>query len=497
MAGKAKSAGPSTKHRAHRGTEYRMMRDCMAGQSAVRAATTTYLPKTDGQRELEKRARGNRAIYQAYVARARFPDILSPIVSGFGALATQKPYEVENLPAAMRYLEEDAGCGIPLERWQASLLPEGLVPSQYALVADAKRAGEGDGKPRLSLYTAESILNWIIEDGRLVMLTVEEQREVYDDETPWESETESLYRVFQLVRSREPEPGEPAAAVPRYYRQRLYNEAGDLLDEWPFPEQEELPCVLGGATRCNTDPERPALIGVAEAQIGYYQLSAMYRQALYMSTNPTMFAPGFAPGTIEAVGAGVIVESAKTPTECGLQYVEITGAGMKHVADEMSGELAAAEQHSHRLREGAQREAADTLSTRVVTKTATLRSVDLCAAEALTHGLRSIARLMGLPGAERIVVRSAGKYTDEDIDATIVAALSAAVRENTLPREALFGYVRERGMLEGYTDAQIEQAILRAAAEFDVAPPPGDDDDDEDEQEQDPERDPDDDSGDA
>ena len=438
-------AAVHSQHPSYRGTDYALIRDCYEGQSRIKFKREKYLPKTGGQKQLEKMDGCNGAIYNNYVHYARFPDLLKPIVHGMAALASRVEYKVEGLPPAMNYLYDDAGSGLKLAEYQMHLITEGLLTGRYALFPDVS-VGDLDGKPRFAFYEAESILNWRESEGNLILAVLVEVIANPGNTDEFSHDMVKRYRVLRIQ--------DKQFSVEVYDHNGVSTSRNDGLTY----KGAGIPLVIGSATGKSVAPEVPPLMGVCDAALSYYGLSALHRQGLWLTCNPTLAAFGFEEGDIQMVGAGAIVETSKSKTEADMKYVEVEGSGLARVETAMDGELSAAEQHSHRLTERGGVEAAGSLRQRTSSKTATLKSIDRCAANALEKGLKLIADMMSLNGSE-IKVTSSFDYTDDDIENTVLDSLRNSVLDGQLPRKAVFDYVRQRGVLERFTDAEITDMI--------------------------------------
>jgi hypothetical protein len=164
-----------------------------------------------------------------------------------------------------------------------------------------------------------------------------------------------------------------------------------------------IPFAIGTARDVTADVETPPLVGVANAAIAMYQLSADYRHQLYMSGQETLVAlNGPAP---RAVGAGVVHEmrgDGDNPAD--LKYVSPSCSGIE------AHRLAIQEQKEQAIMAGARmfdnsraQESGDARRLRFASEMANLTSVAMVSAGLLEQGLRGVADLLGLDREEVIV----------------------------------------------------------------------------------------------
>jgi len=137
-----------------RRAEWQLMRDCMDGEGAVKARRSEYLPMPSGFGTQDD---GGLAMYDAYQARAQFPEFLAPSVGAMIGIVHGQEWQVA-MPDAMQYLYENAdGDGLPLEAFSRRITRELLIIGSYAVLTDAPRDG---GDPYLAGYRRDKVLNW-------------------------------------------------------------------------------------------------------------------------------------------------------------------------------------------------------------------------------------------------------------------------------------------------------------------------------------------------
>lgn len=418
--------------------QWEMIRDCLKGQAAVKAKGEKYLLKSGGQALQEKKAQacGGKGPYEIAKAMARFPEVLEEARMGYAGLATRVPWEVKNLPKVMEYLLEDAGNGLNVEGWQSKLIAEGLGMGRYALFPDGPK-GEKTQRPRIQFYPTESLINWKKADDNTPKLVVFEESEETEANDIFSHDTIKIYRVVRYEESR--------VVVELWEYDK--NTSTDSMREVVEVTYPEMPVVIGGTTENGPDVQRPPLIGIADCAISAYQLSASLRWALRALADPILLALGFSANEIGVLGAGTVLEKDVEPGKASLEYVEFSGEGLQMVVDQIDREIERAEKAGHKMREKSGVEASGTVRQAIQSKTATLKSVDRQAAQAFEDALNIIARMLSLP--DQIEVVSAFDYTDDDIEAVTLTAISNAVEKNHLPLKMLIEYVKSRGSLEG------------------------------------------------
>lgn len=433
------TTGVSTLHPAMSGirrAEWQLMRDCMDGEGAIKARGSEYLEAPSGYAAM---ADGGVAAYNAYRARAQFPEMLAPSVAAMiGIIHGQEIVPV--LPDGLAYLYENCdGQGLPLEAFHRRITRELLVIGGYAVLTDAPESG---GDPYLVGFSRDRLINWDTD-----WFVLDESRPARDG-FAWKQL--ERYRVMLL---------EPYGFVPYMYLPNsptgeeltVRARGGGFLPRVPF--------AVGNALDLSPRIEAPPLIGVARAALAYYQLSADYRLQLYMSGQETLVAiDGPAPS---AVGAGVVHEMrgavGQTPD---LKYVSPTCAGIEAHKVAMDMQREAAVMAGARLFEAAvANESGDAKRLRYASESATLMSIAQSSCLLLERALRNAAMIAGLP-EDDIVVPVPTDLMDRTMSPQDFAALFGVYREGGMSWETYFANGQKGGIFSVDDTAETEGARL-------------------------------------
>ena len=107
-----------------RRAEWQLCRDALDGEGAIKARAYEYLPAPSGFASQED---GGLKMYEAYRARATFPELLAPSVSAMIGIIHGKEIKID-LPDSMEYLYEDSdGNNLPLEAFHRRITRELLI----------------------------------------------------------------------------------------------------------------------------------------------------------------------------------------------------------------------------------------------------------------------------------------------------------------------------------------------------------------------------------
>lgn len=297
---------------------YELIRDCIAGQFAVKAKKTTYLPQPNAQDDsLENQAR-----YDAYIERSVFYNVTARTLRGLvGQVFLRDP--VIELPAMLQIVNGDAnGEGVSLTQIAKRTVHQVLAYGRSGLFVDyPATAGtasrleleQGYIRPTIEGYSPWDIINWrTISRGAKEVLSLVVLRETYVSKDDGFEETLSTqYRVLRLGQS----AGNPF--FPEYndfYTVEIWQSAegklgiaesyqptdanGNLFDEIPF--------TFVGAENNDSEIDNAPLYDIAALNIAHYRNSADYEESCFIVGQPTPVFSGLTQEWVENVLKGVV-----------------------------------------------------------------------------------------------------------------------------------------------------------------------------------------------
>jgi hypothetical protein len=435
------------------------MRHCHAGERKVKEQGELYLPATAGMRH-DGMANVTDPGYQAYLAyrkRAVFPDFVAEGVGHMLGLMHARPAKI-TLPKALEPMIEKASSqGESLQHLLARINEEQLITGRVGLMLDMPQAPRL-GAPQLfiSLYSAESILNWdenLLEADRTVLNLVVLDESRFERQAALDWKWVDRFRVLSLG----PVESNEASGV---YGQALVNGKeiptslstpnvkGKTLDRIPF--------VFANSTDNLPTPDRPPLLGLARLCMTIYRGEADYRQNLFMQGQDTFVTIG-APDTGqdgERVGAGAIVN---LPAGADAKYVGVNSQGLSEQRQALEKDYAMAAQRAGQLAtaKSKQIESGEALQTRIASMTASLTSIAKAGAAALQEILRQAAEWVGADPSE-VLVEPNLQFQDLSFNPRDIVELASAKSMGIpLSRKSIHDVLKERG----YTRLEYEEEL--------------------------------------
>lgn len=273
--------------------QWKVIRDCVEGEDAIKAAGETYLPKNSGWTKEQ---------YEAYKKRARWNNYTAQNLDGLhGLIFRRNPIITTRKDDFYKkgFIENIDRKGTSLYQFLSDTVYDIMQTSYGGYLVDHPKvdtpmteaeAEKKDIRPFLRYYPAESIINWGYETiegvNKLAFVVLEEFIDEYKDDE-FEPTPHRQYRVLDIRSG--------------VYVQRIFRES-DKVDEDGKKVFDETvtPIVIKGKnidyipfiTLPSALPEKPMFYDLAMCNIGHYQKSADYENGVHLTTIPTGYVTG-------------------------------------------------------------------------------------------------------------------------------------------------------------------------------------------------------------
>lgn len=281
----------STQHKQYSGStaRWKRNRDAVKGYDAIKMGGETYLPRpnADTGADADKR-------YANYLSRAMWYASPERTKNSLVGMVFRKGPEKQEIPSQIEYITENAtGSGESLEQVGKKVVGEQLEAARIGILVDfpaapADRAPtleddqSAERRAYLSLYAAESIINWRTEKrgGKVyTSLVVLQETKTVVQADGFDTKEETQYRVLRLVGG--------------LYEQALYDDKGSQIelilptnskaDRWT-----EIPFIIAGSETNTLDVDEAPLRHLVDKAIAYWQVSADHRENLFMHGQLTL-----------------------------------------------------------------------------------------------------------------------------------------------------------------------------------------------------------------
>lgn len=284
---------------------WRKCRDVIAGQEAMHdpARAVQYLPKLKGESKED---------YSRRLARSVFFNATWRTIDGLNGMLFRKAPVVKVSAAAAPMLADVTQSGLTLTDLAKEISKEALSVGRVGLLVDYPRAPGGEMtvqqaqqlglRPKMSMYRAESIINWATGwvAGRtlLTRLVLEEVHECCDANDRFVTQQEARWRCLELV----PSDGGLIVQV-TVERKVADNDKGSTeIVDGPFlplmngQPLREIPFVFIGADSTQPHVELPPLIDLVNMNISHYQSTSDVEHGAHKTALPQPYATGIDAG---------------------------------------------------------------------------------------------------------------------------------------------------------------------------------------------------------
>jgi hypothetical protein len=426
-----------------------LVRSVVAGEQAVKAAGTTYLPQPSGQSDDD---------YTRYRKRAHFFDGVGRTAEAFsGNIFAKEPVQtgevsdeftsmLENVDGAgrnLRQFAEDVVWDAMQTYWGAILVDYSPAPVDKS---EADTVGNGY-RAYMRWYAAESVINWRreVRKGRTVLtLVVLKEPYEYSVGDIFTTETRNRYRVLLLD-----ENGR--------YTQRLYDEANNLQTyetiEPKLPDGQSLDFIPCFFSPFDT-PNKSILLGLAYESIGLYQKSADYENGLHWTGVPTpvvenMDVPKDENGNPKPVplGGSTFLFFKSPDAAVSVHYLEFSGAGLNQLAQAIDSGLYRMGLLGARAI-GSDKKGVETAETARIyrsSENAVLKAFARAMSEQITRAVRLMAQWNRFPPEmyENWSYALNTDYDDLNANAQMISVILSGRMNNEVPRYSVYKVLKE------------------------------------------------------
>ncbi|AQS48746.1 hypothetical protein BMG03_13790 [Thioclava nitratireducens] len=301
-------------------SEYRLIRDCLEGEQAVKDAGRLYTPKPDGM---------TTANYTAYVQRGCFYDAPAMTLRALVGLALRKD-PVIKLPARLEPMRLNAtNENAPMTVLIEDAVREGMSMGRFGLLLDFPPAGNSANTvPHISTFDAEAIEDYqtAYVDGRKVLTRVW----LVSDETYEEAEVsyelileDTIYKFRRFIRDQHQTRVDVGEEI-------IPTVNGKALDHIPF--------LMVSHEGLRPEEVRPPFSGLCRVAISHFRNSCDREHAIFLTSAPTPWISGSLPAdkVTTTIGAGALWT---LPEGCQVGMLEFTGAGVAAQKDLMEEKI--------------------------------------------------------------------------------------------------------------------------------------------------------------
>ena len=494
-------------------------RDVYAGEDAVKAAGTRYLPRLDSQTDDE---------YAAYKKRASFFNAMARTAEGLvGLIFRREPIfhlpdsaRVQSLKSnvqsrkvkpqvlqphaqerALKQFVNDADMlGTRLTVYAKTVVQEIMLVGRAGSLVDWTTSSGGpmgsEDRAYAVLYQAEDILNWQTErvNGRIV-LTMVVLRETVEGQTEEDFSRERVeqIRVLRLapvqslkskVQSKNEDGGAQGQSLPRSHERSYIVEiwqrrgaksrrgkTGWELMEIRTPSRRGkplplIPFVFHGPRHSLPVVDKLPLGDIIAVNLDHYRLNADYKHGLHFTALPTAWVSGFDKSSTLRIGSSTAWVAETPGATAG--FLEFTGQGLTTFERAMDRDERLMAVLGTRMLESQKRvgESADAIELRQSGENSVLSAVSISVGDSLTQVLRwvywwnSTEATPDAIGEDLVLAQLNADFGTKGMASDEITAIVAAWQANAISRETMFELFRKGEVLPAGRSNQEEARLV-------------------------------------
>jgi len=313
--------------------EWEKIRDILKGEKYVKEKGVKYLPMPysfESEPDPEKR----KFLYNEYKDRATFINFSKRVYDAlFGFLFKEDPeiiFDRQNISeSAQKLLNDIDPDNNDYIEFSRNIAKEIISIGRVGILIDANE--NTNEHPYLSIYTAENILDWEVQNNKLYWVLLYEP--TYKRNHKNEIQNINQYRICYL----DDNNIYKQKIIQKNIKNEIINETeeleiifnGDYLDFMPFE-------IIGVKNR-DFSVDIPALIDVVNINISHYKNSADYEQGLYKTSAPFLSITKLDKESQKNIQE-LMTGSSQALTLTGdaeVNYVEFQGSGLNSIREAM------------------------------------------------------------------------------------------------------------------------------------------------------------------
>lgn len=423
--------------------KWRMMRDVISGDDAIKANGKLYVPALDGQTPDEYKAMLNRAVFENYTSRTLdgvtgLIFAKAPIVEA-GAKLTKLFDNIDLDESTLTDLSQTVvsevatvgRCGILVD--MPNVDTTGMTAAQVESI---------NIRPYAKIYPTESIDHWKTETvNNIPILTIVKLKETYEKWTGlFESEEATRWRVYTL---------EDGVCVVRTYEK---SDGGEVITSESIPMMNNkpldfIPFVSITPENLTITPAKSPLYDLAKVNLNYFQTSVDYAHGAHFTALPTAYIAGHQSAKDSSIKLGSSAFHIFTNPQARMEFLEFKGDGLQTLERKM---LASKQSMSVLGARMLQSETAQIAENTMAMRTSGERAVISSMAGTCSRGIKKVLEIMGMWLGETapITFKLNTDYNLTTLDSKQVNDLVSAWLSGGITERDLFFNLREGEIIE-------------------------------------------------
>ena len=315
-------------------TKWQRCRDTVAGNDAVKAAGTRYLPSLKDQTTED---------YEAYKTRAKWFGATWRTIQALTGMLFRRPPVVDVPESVNALLKDVTMSGVSFLTFAQQIAMETLTVGRVGILVDypsqstegmtAAEAAKLNLRPVMQRYETESIINWktawIGNKTALTLVVLTEEAALEGNE--FEHKTETRYRVLDLFNGA--------------YRVRVFRiddkgedeqVGGDIFPVMSGKPLDFIPFFFLGVDDTTPQLDLPPFLDLVDLNLDHYRMSADHKHGLHFTGLPTGVITGYRPeNESEKLYVGAAHFLVLPDPQAKASFLEYTGQGLSAIVEEL------------------------------------------------------------------------------------------------------------------------------------------------------------------
>ena len=454
---------------------WRKIRDCVAGEKAIKAEGSRYLPALDQQTAGE---------YNGFLERATFHNFTSRTVNAMAGSVSRRRPAIENLPESRSFLLDRFTIdSLPFWQFSSYVAKEVIQMGRLGLLVDMPDVETTRPEPYVVSYTAENIMDWDTEivDGRrkLVYVVLREARRIDPRATddaqstmPGYEAYAPRYRVLRLENGVYRQDVYESDHRPYEYDLKAENLVETITPVRRGAPLDFIPFYLVGSHLSTASVEKPPMEDIANLNVSHYQSYAYLEHGRFFTAFPMYWVESPMSGGDDGMEFRLGSSSVWViPPGAKAGLLEMNGQGLKFLENALDTKEHEAAQIGGRLMgiKGSAASMSDNqLTMQERNEQSTLLNITLALDTQMTHVMRAMAYMSGisLNQADQVTVEYNKDFLYDNAGARELRAIHSMYMDGVLPVEVFFSYMKKSDVIPDWMELTDFIAFMENPASF-------------------------------
>jgi hypothetical protein len=439
------------------------IRDCVAGERAIKTKTTIYLPRLESQKDQD---------YTPYLARSVFYNAVSRTIEGLMGSIFRRPHTITNFPGNTKLdLKKITKDGESFTTFLKTITEEVITLGRVGALVDLPSSPSQEPQPYLCVYAAENILYWETGNvnGKRALTSVLLMEVEYSRNFSFVTKQKEIYRQLYLTTD----------LLGKYeYRQAIYemvdgvdekggksrvlNKLDDIKPEIGGKSLEYIPFMFFGPKSLTPIVQKSPVYDISTLNLAHFRSSADLEHGRHYAAMPVYWVTGADDNQTEFKVGPNIAWKLGTDDKAGL--VEFTGQGLKSLETSCLDKERQIASLGGRLvgpRPGTAAQSTESSKIQEDGEEATLLNIAQKISEGSTILLEWMFQFAMESIPEDLSVELNQDFSQGEITAREMRAIQSLWEASILPLDVLYKVFREAGIVPSYMQLDEFKALLK------------------------------------